>query len=380
MYLYELGTWEMRCESPEKRAAEEENVRKVLGPDALAPIPTPPGQGTGRVYRVDETVSDAPEDAGAVYEVNDTFMELRGAWLEEKRGLISFFALGFGVPFAWAYLWEGALNPLWHMTLHGQTPEGLEAKPVAWIFSISVLFVCIGIAYVVRRYAWRFIRAELFTQRHILVRFNRKTRQVHLHRPKRAGGIVTLPWEVTVPGIEPTVRDELGEGQPLVLVWPLELSGAGYDEIAFVGPPLRGHRQTEALWEYIRRYMEDGPQAIPPLRRRRARMAWPWDSVHASLTAFRGIWRRQTPQASVLMLVLISPLIALHSTCHWVSMLLCWRPRWPREIARAGQPGQPVPKLTVAEDFGVEIGANLRHNALQDRKQQGMPAPSNREN
>lgn len=31
-----------------------------------------------------------------------------------------------------------------------------------------------------------------------------------------------------------------------------------------------------------------------------------------------------------------------------------------------------VPKLTVAEDFGVEIGANLRHNALQDRKQQAV--------
>lgn len=374
MYLYELGTWELRCESPEKRAAEEENVRKVLGPDALTPLPTLPGQGTGRVYRVDETVSDAPEDAGAVYEVNDTFMELRGAWLEEKRGLISFFALGFGVPLGFVCWMGGIWMPL-HMLFAGTTPGGLNPTPEHWIAAVATAAMGGTFFYFFFRYGWRFIRAELFTQRHILVRFNRKTRQVHLHRPRRAGGIVTLPWDVTVPGIEPTVRDDLGEGGPLILVWPLELSGAGYDELAFVGPPLRGHRQTEALWEYIRRYMEDGPEAIPPLRRRRARMAWPWDSVRASLIAFRGIWRRQSPQASVLVLVMISPLVLLHSTCHWVSMLLCWRPRWPREIARAGQPGQPVPKLTVAEDFGVEIGANLRHNALQDRKQQGHPLP-----
>src|SRR5690606_37650590 len=118
------------------------------------------------------------------------------------------------------------------------------------------------------------------------------TRQVHLHRPKYAGGIVTLPWEATLAAINPQLPDSQGLGDTLALGWPHERTGAGFDEMAFVGPPLDGNREMEGLWEYIRRYMEDGPQSVPKPKSLRSRFPWPWDSLKASLHFMRPMWRR----------------------------------------------------------------------------------------
>lgn len=367
MYLFESGIWTTRTESPEQRAQNEAHVRKAQGPSALRPQGVISREDEGREYGIRDRASDAPDDCRAIYEINDTYLELRGAWLEEMRGLITFLFLGMGVFLNGNMIYD-MIFLQGKMLVTGMSPSGSPIGPVVYIFGPLFMAVIAGLNYFLFKYGWRWVRMELFTQRHILVRFNRKTRQVYLHRPRSAGGIVVLPWEATVPGIDLEGPDSAGAHQPLPLAFPSERTGAGYDEIAMVGPPLSGSREAEALWEYIRRYMEEGPQAVPSPRRLRPRFPWPWDSLHASLLALRPLWRCATPLNTGLILLLLSPVIALHTLCHWISMLLCWRPRWPREIAEAGQPGKPVPRLTVAEDFGEEIGAHLRHNSRADHE------------
>lgn len=365
MYLFEWGIWSIRSESPEKKAHEEAQIEKAFGPSYMKEFlgPEPQDDDAGVEWGPDNRASEQPSDADAFYEINDIFIEARAAWQEEKRGFITFLTLGFGYGigvlfFGWVY-WQ-----LLRLTLYGETTGGRTADDVgAWLLLSFFGLVGIGVGYLVWKYAFKFIRTELFTQRHLLIRFNRETRQVYLHRPKYAGGIVVLPWEATVAAINPDLPDSQGMGDSLALGWPTERTDAGYDEMAFVGPPLDGNREMEGLWEYIRRYMEEGPQSVPKPKSLRARIPWPWDSLKASLHFMRPMWRRGGGVWVVLMLVLLSPLILLHSASHWVSMLLCWRPRWPREIREAGQPGKPVPKLTVAEDFGPEIGQYLRANA-----------------
>ncbi|EKT4543507.1 hypothetical protein QEM15_005772, partial [Pseudomonas putida] len=48
---------------------------------------------------------------------------------------------------------------------------------------------------------------------------------------------------------------------------------------------------------------------------------------------------------------------------HWLSLLLCWRPRWPKVIREAGLPGKPVPPVTTLSDYPPAIQARLLANA-----------------
>lgn len=234
------------------------------------------------------------------------------------------------------------------------------------VYSILCYFTCLFVFSVQTRLA--FFRTEVFTQRHIIVRFNRKTRQVYLNRPKFAGGLVVLPWEHTLAGIDPSAPDESAIGSPLILAWSSRMTEMGYDETVMLGEPMDGNHQVLGLWEYIRRYMEEGPQAIPPPKRLRPLFPWPWESVRAVLNFMAPVWRRGGQVYALAVGLLLSPLMLLHALCHWLSLLLCWPTRWPREIARAGQPGQPTPKLTVAEDFGEPIASYLRANAIADHE------------
>jgi len=368
MYLFEWGIWSIRSESPQKKAHEEALVENAFGPNYLEEFlgPERTNENAKTEWGPAERASEHPTDGKAFYEVNDTFIEARAAWQEEKRGLMTFLTIGLGYGigicfFGWV-CWQ-----LFNLAIYGRTTGGRTADEMgAWFFLVLFAIVGVGVAYLVWKYALKFIRTELFTQRHLLIRFNRRTRQVHLHRPKYAGGIVTLPWEATLAAINPQLPDSQGLGDTLALGWPHERTGAGFDEMAFVGPPLDGNREMEGLWEYIRRYMEDGPQSVPKPKSLRSRFPWPWDSLKASLHFMRPMWRRGGGLWVVIAVLVLSPLIALHSLSHWVSMLLCWRPRWPRDIREAGRPGKPVPKLTVAEDYGPEIGGYLRANAERD--------------
>ena len=53
---------------------------------------------------------------------------------------------------------------------------------------------------------------------------------------------------------------------------------------AFLGGPCDDYAQLVGFWEYIRRFMEEGPQAAP--RPRRLRTRWP-NPVSSLLTVFR---------------------------------------------------------------------------------------------
>jgi hypothetical protein len=84
-------------------------------------------------------------------------------------------------------------------------------------------------------------------------------------------------------------------------------------------------------------------------------------------------WRKGGRLGTAVAVLLLSPLIVLLAFCHWVSLLLCHQPRWPKVIEEAGQPGKPTPKLTVAEDFGPEIAERLRANCAKDRADRPLP-------
>ena len=368
MFLFERVIWSGRTESPGQREFWEKAVNEGGKP---ASVIMPSSSISNKVWEYYESTSNHPSDAESIYVFSDEYIDVRAAFQEEKRGLIAFAFLSVAVVLNlyafYASFWVSLERFLIGSSLYGE-----------WGFSFMVgaiikIAIWCAMNYFLWRYTWRWIRVELFTQRHLIARFNRKTRQVYVNRPDYAGGIVTLPWEAVIPAINPEDPDFMGIGGFLLLAFMSEHTGAGYDEVLMLGRPMHGNDELVGFWEFIRRYMEEGPQAVPKPKRLLPLSPTPIEPIRATLRFMSGFWRNGGKIAAVVTGTLLSPLILLHALCHWISLLLCWAPRWPKEIQEAGQPGKPIPKLTTAEDFGPVIGAHLRANTLKERIDTPMP-------
>jgi hypothetical protein len=136
---------------------------------------------------------------------------------------------------------------------------------------------------------------------------------------------------------------------------------------------MSGNKELVGFWEYIRRFMEEGPESVPRPKRLLKLHPFTWEPLRAALRCMSFSWRKGGRLGTAVAVLLLSPLIVLLAFCHWVSLLLCHQPRWPKVIEEAGQPGKPTPKLTVAEDFGPEIAERLRANCAKDRADRPLP-------
>ncbi|MCY1407266.1 hypothetical protein D9M71_225610 [compost metagenome] len=140
-------------------------------------------------------------------------------------------------------------------------------------------------------------------------------------------------------------------GRQLLLLWDPAITGLPHLHLAFVGKTADGTSDIVNLWEFIRRYMEEGPQSVPAPKKLLGKVPWPWQSAMASLSFFRPLWRAGLRWQVACWVVVTSPALLIHAAGHWISLLLCWEPRWPRIIREAGLPGKPVPPLSTAADW-----------------------------
>jgi hypothetical protein len=154
-----------------------------------------------------------------------------------------------------------------------------------------------------------------------------------------------LDWDTAEVCINPKMSELDSTGGFVMLGWDKEThsvrdaDGHLKDdfEITFVGKPTRNASELLAFWEYIRRYMEDGPEAAPKPKKLIGKFPWPWRS-------FMAVWQLDSrfvkiPQLWIFVPIygLLLPLIIVHACGHWVSLLLCYEPRFPRSIEDAGR-------------------------------------------
>ncbi|BDM22358.1 hypothetical protein KMS_R21150 [Pseudomonas sp. LRP2-20] len=239
------------------------------------------------------------------------------------------------------------------------TPHLSDAISIS--LTLFTLAMTAAIYYFYFKYGFQITRLEALTSRHLLIRFNRKTRQVHLHRPKNCGGIVTFPWHATGSTAVLPEDDWLSAGMRLALVWHPSRTGLPHMETAFIGKQGQGGSELRDEWEFIRRYMEEGPATLP-----RPKLSTQLPSpIQAFSAQFEGLGRfiRNSSWLLKLALLFVWPAFVIIGTAHWVSLMLCWRPRWPKIIREAGMPGKPVPPLTTLADYPPEIQERLLANA-----------------
>ncbi|UZG43312.1 DUF6708 domain-containing protein [Caldimonas thermodepolymerans] len=336
MYFFEKCSWDAvaNTDDPETRKYLKDLETRFAGEPELIRTTGKDSKGV-RCYRITESVSDAPQGEHVVYEFNDTFMDLRTPF-EEWRGLVTLAMVGglagpagVGIP-----MLVTDVIPTLAAGADLRTDEPLEF--IDYLSLMVVLVVVVGWIWAMFRFGWRYFRLESCVQRRLLVRFNRVTRKVYLHRPRYAGGIVELDWNCVINSIEPphVRRGDSVLGMPLALFWYPSETPHGKPEMVFVGRCAQSGDELERLWEFIRRYMEEGPQSVPRPRCI-GKFPWPWRSVMASGSLAWPLFKMGGLRWLLPLVVLVSPAIACTATGHWISQLLCWEPVFPRRIRQA---------------------------------------------
>ncbi|MDR0277950.1 MAG: hypothetical protein LBJ37_08700 [Paucimonas sp.] len=341
MYWLEWMIWYIQT-SPREHAQWQAKLRKIENADRA-------GTGRGNSRGISEKVSETPSAEGSLYEINERYIDVGAGESQERRGVITYISLGIAYFIFKVSGFAIFVNAVWFTGVHSalKTPATMGD----FVFGVFIVTLLGVFSYVVFRYARIFIRLENFVQRRMLIRFNRCTRQVYLHRPRFAGGLTVLDWEKVSAEAVVGEEESANTGRKLILLWGPSMPDLPHLHIVFVGKRADGTSDIVNLWEFIRRYMEEGPESVPAPKKLLGKVPWPWLSVMASLSFFKPLWRAGLRWQVACIVALASPALALHSLGHWMSLLLCWEPRWPRIIREAGLPGKPVPPLSTAADW-----------------------------
>ena len=193
-----------------------------------------------------QTLDVDPHYAFSVLKINSTYMELadkyygwRGFLTQGMSLVILVCAYGIG-GFIYTHIdtWE---------RFHDQQFERTLFVLIASTILLGLLLVAV----------WA-LRKEAFHLTHFPIRLNRKTRTVHLFRPDRSGTILSVPWD--------EVFFTLGRGQVLghwdIRGHVLDADKVTVKESFALGMPWDDKEVLLRNWEFMRRYMEHGPQKL----------------------------------------------------------------------------------------------------------------------
>ena len=302
-----------------------------------------------------QIASSKPKMRGPVYKYSDHILEVRAGASEDKRGLISILS-----TMVITLIVLGTVATAHYATELISSIANVDSTIDGHALFLATFFLALTSCYTAAylKYGLKITRLEMFTSRHLLVRFNRLTGQVHIHRPAYCGGVVTLPWHgITSSG----APDGNGGTLMLYLFWSSQATKTLYPEIVWIGKVSTNPYEIQAEWEFIRRFMDEGPEGLPRPRTT-SHSPWPWQ---AFTPQFEGLthYFRHSSRIIKLGLVLISPAFLILGLGHWLSLLSCWKPRWPKIIREAGLPGKPIPPLTTLADRPPHIQERLRENA-----------------
>ena len=193
-----------------------------------------------------------------------------------------------------------------------------------------------GVALVFSPVLWTsafFLRKDCCTYTHYPIRLNQKTRMVHVFRLN--GTVLTVPWDEVFFCIA-----ALPQGDWEIQGHVLDSDGATVKETF----PLSyytvksGLPVLERYWEFVRRYMEEGPEDAAhrveffmPVADRRESIANGFHRMHAELGG------------NFIMTVIGAALALILIPGRWIAMQTSKVPKWPREIEEACriEPGDP---------------------------------------
>ena len=253
----------------------------------------------------------------SVIRVNSTYMEFVDKFFAWK-GVLTTITLGVFYIFGWG------LVDLLIDTIRGQaSPDG------SWVYFATASLVVSPLLFA----GYWLLCKEAFAYTHYPIRLNRRTRMVHVFRLN--GTVLTVPWDEVFFCIA-----ALPQGDWEIQGHVLDADGVTVKETFPLSyyTPTSGLPVLERYWEFVRRYMEEGPEDAAhrveffmPVADRRESIANGFHRMHAELGG------------NFIMTVIGAALALMLVPGRWIAMQTSKVPRWPREIEEACriEPGDP---------------------------------------
>ncbi|QDI03849.1 hypothetical protein E4A48_09195 [Xanthomonas cerealis pv. cerealis] len=168
-----------------------------------------------------------------------------------------------------------------------------------------------------------FLKHEFFCFVYYPIRFNRKTRKIYVFREKRDGGLLIVPWD--------EVFFHIGRGTDMKFLRDIRgeiLDGTIVKDTFALGHCAERDEPVKEMWEFIRRYMEEGPEAVAehPLDKYvELSVAPTWKNCLISAVGF-------TNATTPFKRVLLSPFIGTFTVVRWLVFKSCKQPVFPPEV------------------------------------------------
>ena len=306
----------------------------------------------------------------SVIKMNSTFLESVDKWFAWK-GLITAVSLFIICLFG-----------------HGFVALGLETGPTSWgemntdekieqvffssvIFFISFLLIALGV--------W-VLRKESFSYTHFPIRFNFKTKMVHVFRAD--GSVLSAPWDEIfftlghLPFMNDwEVRGHIMESDNVTIRESFALSYSGSIspvDIAAQADHISSTDFVRAHWEFVRRYMEDGPQSVSnqvqfcmPIDKRRESVRISLERTFANISG-----------APILVFLMLVPYCAIAFLFRLIAVRTSKIPVWPDDIEASSkvEPGDPfaiegTPKgdrMALFPEAALAAGVGFRPKACPE--------------
>ncbi|MCA3159432.1 MAG: hypothetical protein ING21_08370 [Burkholderiales bacterium] len=253
---------------------------------------------------------------GICTEFNSTYMEVIDKYYGWK-GWLSMWMLLIAIFFSYA-LASTFFSSIENWQSLSEESKRIKMVDILWV---SCLFLPIVI------FCLFLLKKELFTLTHYPVRLNRKTRRVHVMMLN--GEVLSVPWGEVYWHIGRGGQSALALGSVRghVLSEDGQTVLKTFDVGQVSGYPDSEDRWLGRHWEFMRRYMEEGPQAVVdkvdfcmPIAEKKESY---WFGLHLLLN----MQLKGSP-----IYILAVPLLFVASIVRWCVLKTQKIPRWPQEV------------------------------------------------
>jgi hypothetical protein len=275
----------------------------------------------------------------SVITMNSTYLESVDKWYESKGTITA-------VSLTIIFMFTAAFAGLLHVALTRENFSGISSKDLAVLIFAGVLFTPL-----LASATWLLLK-DSFSFTHYPIIFNRKNHIVYVFR--KNGSVLALPWNQIV-----FTMSQVDHGHKFFNVlghWMAE-DGVTVKEsfslsISSIGDA-DGLAVLRSHWEFVRRYMEDGPAAVTgqiqfclPIKGRHEPL---WFGVQRLLANGSG--------APLMWPVLVFTLAfnALIIPFRFIAMRTSKLPRWPAEIEAALRIEDGDPYAIVGTEKGDRV-------------------------
>lgn len=305
-----------------------------------------------RFYHLDpeRRINVTPRYQLSIIKMNSVYLETVDKWFA-WRGVIAMIGIAIVVVGGFT-LGIGAVY--WLLGAAGLMNSPIDRTVLFWNgLAMAVVAAAVSWAGI-----W-LLRKDAFSYTHYPMRFNRKTKMVHVFRTD--GTVLSVAWRDVfftlghlVPGNNWEVRGHVLASDRITVLDTFALSHVDVlseSQVKLIGTDASETDFVRAHWEFIRRYMEEGPQEL------QAQVAFcmPIDSVRERIdVSFRRAFANFSNGPKVLGWIM-SPVTLILGIFRVFAVRTSRVPKWPEEIESTSVVESGDPYAIRGEPDGTRV-------------------------